>query len=64
MLAFLMTLVPEKILNFDYIIIIIIIIIIVVVQNGGCEFFSSPPRPDRCWGPPSLISNGYEGLFP
>jgi len=28
------------------------------------EFFSSPPHPDRFWGPPSLLSNGYQGLFP
>jgi hypothetical protein len=28
------------------------------------EFFSSPPRPDRLWGPPSLLSNGYQVLFP
>jgi hypothetical protein len=27
-------------------------------------FFSSPPRPDRLWGPPSLPSNGYSGLLP
>jgi hypothetical protein len=27
------------------------------------EFFSSPPRPDRLWGPPSLLFNGYQGLF-
>jgi hypothetical protein len=32
--------------------------------SGGWEFFSSPPRPERHWGPPSLLSNGYQGLFP
>jgi hypothetical protein len=31
--------------------------------NGG-NFFSSPPRPNRLWGPPSLLSNGYRGLLP
>jgi hypothetical protein len=30
----------------------------------GARFFFSPRRPDRCWGPPSLLSNGYQGLFP
>jgi hypothetical protein len=30
----------------------------------GWEFFSSPPRPDRLRGPPSLLFNGYQGLFP
>jgi hypothetical protein len=29
----------------------------------GSEFFSSPPRPDRLWGPPILLSNGYKGFF-
>jgi hypothetical protein len=29
---------------------------------GGWEFFSSPPRQERLWGPPSLLSNGYQGL--
>jgi hypothetical protein len=23
---------------------------------GGWEFFSSPPRPERLWGPPCLLS--------
>jgi hypothetical protein len=32
---------------------------------GGCwEFFSKPPSPDRLWSPPSLLSNGYQELFP
>jgi hypothetical protein len=32
---------------------------------GGCwEFFSKPPRPERLWSSPSLLSNGYQGLFP
>jgi hypothetical protein len=29
----------------------------------GWEFFFSPPRPDRHWGPPRLLTNGYRGLF-
>jgi hypothetical protein len=28
------------------------------------EFFSSPLHPDKLWGPPSLLSNGYHGFFP
>jgi hypothetical protein len=28
------------------------------------KFISSPPCPNRLWVPPSLLSNGYEGLFP
>jgi hypothetical protein len=31
---------------------------------GGSRIFSSPRRPDRFWGPPSLLSNGYRGLSP
>jgi len=30
----------------------------------GWEFFSSPPRPERLRGPPNLLSNGYQVLFP
>jgi hypothetical protein len=29
----------------------------------GSRIFSSPRRPDRLWGPPSLTYNGYRGLF-
>jgi hypothetical protein len=28
------------------------------------RIFSSPRRPDRLWGPPSLLSNGYRVLLP
>jgi len=27
----------------------------------GWEFLSSPPCPDQLWGPPSLLSKGYQG---
>jgi hypothetical protein len=29
-----------------------------LIPGGGHEFFSSPPRPEQLWGPPSLLSNG------
>jgi hypothetical protein len=29
----------------------------------GSRIFSSPRRLDRLWGSPSLLSNGYRGLF-
>jgi hypothetical protein len=32
--------------------------------SGGWEFFSSPPRPEWLWSSPSLLSSGYQGLFP
>jgi hypothetical protein len=30
---------------------------------AGAKIFSSPQRPDRLWGPPSLLSNGYRELL-
>jgi hypothetical protein len=30
----------------------------------GSRIVSSPRHPDRLWSPPSLLSNGYWGLFP
>jgi hypothetical protein len=29
----------------------------------GSRIFSSPRRPDRLWGPPNLLSNGYRHSF-
>jgi hypothetical protein len=30
----------------------------------GSRIFTSPCRPDRLWGPPNLLYNGYGELFP
>jgi hypothetical protein len=27
----------------------------------GSRIFSSPHHPDQLWGPPNLLSNGYQG---
>jgi hypothetical protein len=33
------------------------------IPGGGWKFFSKASRPERLWDPPSLLSNGYQGLF-
>jgi hypothetical protein len=33
------------------------------IPGRGKRLFSTPQRPDRFWGPPSLLSNGYPGMF-
>ena len=35
-----------------------------LITASGKRFFSLPKRPDRLWVPPSLLGNGYRGLFP
>jgi hypothetical protein len=30
----------------------------------SARFYSSPQRPDRHWGPPSLLSNGHRSSLP
>jgi hypothetical protein len=31
---------------------------------GNARFFSSVQHTDQLWAPPSLLSDGYQGLFP
>jgi len=33
------------------------------IPSRGRDISSSPPGPDRLWCPPSLLWNGYRGLF-
>jgi hypothetical protein len=37
---------------------------LVLISRGSWEFFFSPQYPNGLWGPPSLLSNGYMGIFP
>jgi hypothetical protein len=34
------------------------------IHSRGKRFFFSPQCPHRLWGPTSLLSNDYQGLFP
>jgi hypothetical protein len=34
------------------------------IPGTGKRFFSTQQRPDRPWGPPNPLSNGWRALFP
>jgi len=34
------------------------------ISGSSSSFFSVPSRPDWLWDPPSLLTNGYQELFP
>jgi len=34
------------------------------ISDRVWDFLPSPPRPDRLWGPLSLLSDGWQGIFP
>jgi hypothetical protein len=38
--------------------------IIGVRVPAGLKIVSSPSGPERLWGKPTLLSNGYRGFFP
>jgi hypothetical protein len=35
-----------------------------LIADRGKRFISSPQRPDRLWGEPNLLYNGYWEFFP
>jgi len=38
--------------------------IVGLTPSRGWEFFCTPPHSNWPWVPPSLLSSGYQGLFP
>jgi hypothetical protein len=53
----------KSVSSFCNLYIIIVVVVVVVVVGGGWEFFSSLLRLDRLRGPPSLLTNGYQGAL-